>query len=116
MKRKLKLPLATYVILGLLIADTIYAYLITYLPPWPLRVIGVSYILMILSRRLGLILFVLMMVGLSMVIMIPQRADFNYGWELFSKVCYPILMVSIAMIIRKDGVSALKILWSSPLI
>lgn len=48
---------------------------------------------------------------LSLVILIPSRTDYSYAREFFFKVGYPVILVSIAMAIRKNGTSAFRIIW-----
>ena len=108
---KFRLPITTYVILALLIVDFVFGMCCTFNLPWPMFVIGLSYLLMILGKRIGLILFGTIMFLLSLVILIPSRTDYSYAREFFFKVGYPVILVSIAMAIRKNGTSAFRIIW-----
>lgn len=112
MAKKTPLPIGTYVILGLLLADMIFAGASSSGLPLVFFMIVASYVLMLLKQRWGLILFTFSMVFLLAGILLYKiYYDIFDIWNIIGKIIIPSVFVSIALIFRRKGVSAFRIIW-----
>lgn len=117
-KQHVRLPIGTYVILGVLFAYALWESLSAGgLSQLVLLSIALSHILTALKQKAGLILFAAAVGILTIVMtlsMISHAVQFHEGpfliWNLLDLVLQGV-MLFIAMIIRKDGVTAFRMIW-----
>lgn len=117
-KRSDRLPIATYVILGVLFAYALWESLSAGgLSQLVLLSIALSHILTALKQKAGLIIFAAAVGILTIVMtlsMISHAVLFHEGpfliWNLLDLVLQGVVLF-IAMIIRKDGVTAFRMIW-----
>ena len=113
-----RLPIGTYVILGVLFAYALWESLSAGgLSQLVLLSIALSHILTALKQKAGLILFAAAVGILTIVMtlsMISHAVQFHEGpfliWNLLDLVLQGVVLF-IAMIIRKNGVSAFRMIW-----
>ena len=113
-----RLPIGTYVILGVLFAYALWESLSAGgLSQLVLLSIALSHILTALKQKAGLILFAAAVGILTIVMtlsMISHAVQFHEGpfliWNLLDLVLQGVVLF-IAMIIRKDGVTAFRTIW-----
>ena len=113
-----RLPIGTYVILGVLFAYALWGSLSAGgLSQLVLLSIALSHILTALKQKAGLILFAAVVGILTIVMtlsMISHAVQFHEGpfliWNLLDLVLQGVVLF-IAMIIRKDGVTAFRMIW-----
>lgn len=113
-----RLPIGTYVILGVLFAYALWESLSAGgLSQLVLLSIALSHILTALKQKAGLIIFAAA-VGILTIVMtlsiISHAVQFHEGpfliWNLLDLVLQGVVLF-IAMIIRKNGVSAFRMIW-----
>ena len=117
-KTQSRLPIGTYVILGVLFAYALWESLSAGgLSQLVLLSIALSHILTALKQKAGLILFAAAVGILTIVMtlsMISHAVQFHEGpfliWNLLDLVLQGVVLF-IAMIIRKNGVSAFRMIW-----
>lgn len=117
-KTQSRLPIGTYVILGVLFAYALWVSTSAGgLSQLVLLSIALSHILTALKQKAGLILFAAAVGILTIVMtlsMISHAVQFHEGpfliWNLLDLVLQGV-MLFIAMIIRKDGVTAFRMIW-----
>lgn len=117
-KQHVRLPIGTYVILGVLFAYALWESLSAGgLSQLVLLSIALSHILTALKQKAGLIIFAAAVGILTIVMtlsMISHAVQFHEGpfliWNLLDLVLQGVVLF-IAMIIRKDGVTAFRMIW-----
>lgn len=117
-KTQSRLPIGTYVILGVLFAYALWESLSAGgLSQLVLLSIALSHILTALKQKAGLIIFAAAVGILTIVMtlsMISHAVQFHEGpfliWNLLDLVLQSVVLF-IAMIIRKDGVTAFRMIW-----
>lgn len=117
-KQHVRLPIGTYLILGVLFAYALWESLSAGgLSQLVLLSIALSHILTALKQKAGLILFAAAVGILTIVMtlsMISHAVQFHEGpfliWNLLDLVLQGVVLF-IAMIIRKDGVTAFRMIW-----
>lgn len=114
-KRSDRLPIATYVILGLLAVYASWEYMSSSGQVYMLFLIALSYILMIFKKKAGLILFFAAMGIFTLALIISiilHILDSTSGpiTNLLDLLLQDILL-AIALVIKKNGVSAFRMIW-----
>ncbi len=114
-KRSDRLPIATYVILGLLAVYASWEYMSSSGQVYMLFLIALSYILMIFKKKAGLILFFAAMGIFTLALIISiilHILDSTSGpiTNLLDLLLQDILL-TIALVIKKNGVSAFRMIW-----
>lgn len=114
-KRSDRLPIATYVILGLLAVYASWEYMSSSGQVYMLFLIALSYILMIFKKKGGLILFFIVMGFLTLGLIISNII------HMFNSTSGPVenlldlllqdILLAIALVIKKNGVSAFRMIW-----
>lgn len=113
-----RLPIGTYVILGVLFAYALWESLSAGgLSQLVLLSIALSHILTALKQKAGLLLFAVAVGILTIVLTVSivrhtvvLHESTLLGWNLLDLVLQGVVLF-IAMIIRKDGVTAFRMIW-----
>lgn len=113
-----RLPIGTYVILGVLFAYALWESLSAGgLSQLVLLSIALSHILTALKQKAGLILFAVAVGILTIVLTVSMirrtmvlHESTLLGWNLLDLVIQGVVL-SIAMVLRKDGVTAFRMIW-----
>lgn len=117
-KTQSRLPIGTYVILGVLFAYALWVSTSAGgLSQLVLLSIALSHILTALKQKAGLLLFAAAVGILAIVLTVSMirrtvvlHESTLLGWNLLDLAIQSV-MLFIAMIIRKDGVTAFRMIW-----
>lgn len=109
-----RLPIGTYVILGVLFAYALWESLSARgLSQLVLLSIAISHIVTALKQKAGLLMFAVAVIVLTVSIIrrtMVLHESTLLGWNLLDLVLQGVVLF-IAMIIRKDGVTAFRMIW-----